>query len=75
MRLDVLVVVVDLVVDQVEEHAEPALVGLGHERAERGVAAEARLDRARLHRPVAVVRAEDLVAVADLGLVGLRVGR
>src|SRR5690606_30329034 len=58
VRGEVLVLVVDLVVDQVEEHPDATAVRLLDERGERLVAAEARLDRLPSRGPVAVVARE-----------------
>ncbi len=58
MRGVVLVLLVDVIDHEVHQHANAALVSGGDERVEVGLAAEPRIDRARLDRPVAVERGD-----------------
>src|SRR5690606_11784950 len=60
---DVLVVLVHVVDDEVHQHADAAAVGGDDQLLEGGVAADARVDLAGAHRPVAVVGGDAVIAV------------
>src|SRR5262249_45656656 len=71
----VFVILVDLVVDEIEQNPKPASVRLVDELAKGRVTTESRLDFTCPDRPIAVVAAVPLVAVADLALARLHVER
>ena len=67
VRGEVLVLLVHVVDHEVHEHADAVGVRLGDHRLQRGLAAEARIDLARLDRPVAVVAGDLVDAVGGRG--------